>query len=70
MYRNIMGGLQRAGKGGIFNKDAGFVRRWPINPKVAFFGPPNVFLDEITMRYVPISAQKTLMSNIYIRKKL
>ena len=52
MYRNIMGGLQRAGKGGIMNKDAGFVRRWPINPKIAFFGPPNAFLDELTMRYV------------------
>lgn len=30
-----------------------FVRRWPTAPKVAFFGPPNVFLDEFAQRYVP-----------------
>lgn len=28
----------------------GFIKRWPINPKIAFFGPPNVFLDEFAQR--------------------
>ena len=50
MYRNIFGSLQRAGRGVALDKNAGFVRRWPVNPKVAFFGPPNAFLDEIAMR--------------------
>ena len=29
-----------------------FIKRWPTAPKVAFFGPPNVFLDELSQRYV------------------
>ena len=31
-----------------------FIKRWPNTPKVAFFGPPNVFLDELAQRYVQI----------------
>ena len=27
-----------------------YIRRWPSNPKIAFFGPPNVFLDELAQR--------------------
>ena len=33
-----------------------FIRRWPTAPKVAFFGPPNVFLDELAQRYVLLSS--------------
>ena len=35
---------------GPFNQDKGFIKRWPGAPKIAFFGPPNVFADEITKR--------------------
>jgi len=35
-------------KKGFLNKDSGFIRRWPTNPKVVFFGPPNVFQEELT----------------------
>jgi hypothetical protein len=31
-------------------KVGGFIKRWPTNPKVVFFGPPNVFLDELSQR--------------------
>ena len=32
------------------NSDKHFLKRWPTTPKVAFFGPPNVFMEEITTR--------------------
>ena len=35
-------------KKGFLNRDRHFIRRWPVDPKVVFFGPPNVFLDEIS----------------------
>ena len=36
------------------NVAGNFIKRWPTAPKVAFFGPPNVFLDELAQRYVCI----------------
>ena len=27
-----------------------FKKRWTTNPKIAFYGPPNVFFDEILTR--------------------
>ena len=39
-------------KKGFLNKDKNFIRRWPVDPKVVFYGPPNVFQDEITQRLV------------------
>ena len=47
--QSIFQQLKNAGKG---NLNGGFIRRWPTSPKVAFFGPPNVFLDELAQRYV------------------
>ena len=32
------------------NMPGGFIKRWPTNPKIAFFGPPNVMLDELAQR--------------------
>ena len=43
---NLKSGIKR----GWFKTDAGYIKRWPSNPKIAFFGPPNVFMDEITQR--------------------
>ena len=37
-------------KGNALNRNANYIRRWPINPKIAVFGPPNTFVDEISMR--------------------
>jgi hypothetical protein len=37
-------------KKGFLNRDRGFIRRWPVDTKVVFYGPPNVFLEEITQR--------------------
>lgn len=31
-------------------KTEALIKRWPSNPKVAFFGPPNVFIDELSQR--------------------
>ena len=45
---NIFSKLKTASKGNITGT---FIKRWPSNPKVAFFGPPNVFLDELTQRF-------------------
>lgn len=35
---------------GLFNTDAGFIKRWPNAPKVVFAGTPNVFADELIKR--------------------
>lgn len=35
---------------GFFSRDNKFLKRWPTCPKIAVFGPPNVFLDEISTR--------------------
>ena len=43
---NLKSGIKK----GLFSKDRGFIKRWPNNPKILFFGPPNVFMDEITQR--------------------
>jgi hypothetical protein len=32
------------------NITGNFIKRWPTNPKVAFFGPPNCFVDEFAQR--------------------
>ena len=47
--------IQHMGRGNMFNKHAHFIKRWPINPKIAIYGPPNSFVDEISMRYVIIT---------------
>jgi hypothetical protein len=46
MLHRVTRSLQK----GAFNPDQGFIRRWPSAPKISFFGPPNVFADEITKR--------------------
>ena len=50
MYRNLFARMQNLGRGNILNRNQSFVRRWPLTPKVAFYGPPNTFIDEISMR--------------------
>ena len=42
--------LKQGLKKGVFNKDGGFIRRWPADPKIVFYGPPNVFKDELMQR--------------------
>ena len=42
--------LQHLSRGNITNRHANFIKRWPINPKIAVFGAPNTFIDEISMR--------------------
>ena len=37
-------------KKGFLNRDKGFIRRWPKDPKIVFFGPPNVFQEELVQR--------------------
>ena len=43
-FSNIRTGLKK----GFLNRDKNYIQRWPTNPKVVFFGPPNVFKEEIT----------------------
>ena len=43
--------LKQGLKKGFLNRDKGFIRRWPVDPKIVFYGPPNVFKEEITQRY-------------------
>ena len=43
--------LKRGLKSGFMSRDRLLTRRWPKDPKVVFFGPPNVFKEEITQRY-------------------
>jgi adenylate kinase family enzyme len=45
---NVFSKLKNLGKG---NLSGTFIKRWPSNPKVAFFGPPNVFMDELAQRF-------------------
>jgi hypothetical protein len=52
--------LALSAKKGVFNLDKGYIKRWPSAPKVAFFGPPNVFADEIIKRYT-----RTYFLNLY-----
>ncbi len=56
-------------KKGFLNKDRHFLQRWPTNPKVVFFGPPNVFQEEITQRFaidvgVPVVSMNTILLNV------
>ena len=44
---NLRSGIKR----GALGRDRGYIKRWPSHPKVLFFGPPNVFMDELTQRY-------------------
>ena len=41
-----------------------FIKRWPTAPKVAFFGPPNVFLDELAQRYVIFFSGLAFIDNL------
>ena len=47
-----LGNFKQGLKKGFLNRDKGFIRRWPKDPKVIFFGPPNVFKEELTQRYI------------------
>ncbi len=56
-------------KKGFLNRDKHFIRRWPKDPKIAFFGPPNVFAEEITQRFavdlgVPIVSMNQVFQNV------
>jgi adenylate kinase family enzyme len=56
-------------KKGFLNKDRHFLQRWPTHPKVVFYGPPNVFQDEITQRFavdvgVPVVSMNTVLRNV------
>ncbi len=62
---NLKTGLKK----GFLNKDRGFIRRWPKEPKIVFFGPPNIFADEITQRFavdlgVPVVSMNQLLVNV------
>ena len=63
---NVFAKLKNVSKG---NLGAGnFIKRWPQNPKVAFFGPPNVFMHELAQRFaidlgVPIVSVPQLLDN-------
>lgn len=56
-------------KKGFLNKDRGFIQRWPTSPKVVFYGPPNVFQEELTQRFavdlgVPVVSMNTILQNV------
>ena len=56
-------------KKGLFFKDTEYIKRWPTAPKVAFFGPPGVFMDEIMNRFsidlgVPVVSIHNLYSEV------
>jgi hypothetical protein len=42
--------LSAATRGKLFDRNAGFIKRWPDNPKVIFFGPPNAPVIELANR--------------------
>ena len=50
-YKMWLNNLKTGLKKGFLNKDRGFIRRWPKDPKIVFFGPPNVFQEEISQRF-------------------
>jgi hypothetical protein len=63
------------GRGNLLNRSSNFIRRWPVNPKIAFFGPPNAFVDEISMRMaidlgVPILHYGDLIERVLNSKDL
>lgn len=56
-------------KKGFLNRDRGFIQRWPANPKLVFFGPPNVFQTELTQRFaidlgVPVISMDQILENV------
>jgi adenylate kinase family enzyme len=56
-------------KKGFLNRDRNFIRRWPKDPKIAFFAPPNVFADEITQRFaldlgIPVVSMQQVFQNV------
>ena len=62
---NLKTGLKK----GFLNKDRGFIRRWPKDPKIVFFGPPNVFQDELSQRFaidlgVPVVSMDQILQNV------
>ena len=65
MLNNFKTGLKK----GFLNRDKGFIRRWPKDPKIAFFTPPNVFAEELTQRFaldlgVPVISMETVFQNV------
>ena len=62
---NLKTGLKK----GFLNKDRGFIRRWPNEPKIVFFGPPNTFQEEISQRFaidlgVPVVSMEQIFQNV------
>jgi hypothetical protein len=56
-------------KKGFFNRDKYLIQRWPNQPKVVFYGPPNVFQDELQQRLaldlgVPVISMNDIMQNV------
>ncbi len=53
----------------LTQRDKGFIQRWPTTPKVVFFGPPNVFQEEITQRFaidlgIPVVSMNQIIDNV------
>jgi len=48
LYKMWLSSFKTGLKKGFLNKDRGFIQRWPTNSKVVFYGPPNVFMEELT----------------------
>ena len=54
---------------GTYSSDKNFIQRWPSAPKVAFFGPPNVFQEEIIKRFsidlgLPILSMQEMLQQV------
>lgn len=65
MINNLRVGLKK----GFLNRDKNFIRRWPKDPKVAFFAPPNAFGEELSQRFaldlgVPVISMETVYNNV------
>jgi hypothetical protein len=61
---NIRNNIKRG-----LTRDKGFIQRWPSNPKVVFYGPPNVFQEEITQRFaidlgIPVVSMNQIIENV------
>lgn len=42
--------IQRVSRKGLFAQDSQFIKKWPTNPKIAIYAPPNSFATEISKR--------------------
>lgn len=67
--KNMLSSFKTGLKKGFLNKDRHFIQRWPTNPKIVFFGPPNVFQQEISQRFaidlgVPVVSMDTILDNV------